>query len=100
MKNRVGDQEAPLAKSVWTNKREGRVRSGAEAGGIKSTAPLRFSNHRLTNAGYLVKIHTCPCGVQNHRRRTLFKVVPEAYYTKPLINLGFTIVGQSSIVST
>lgn len=48
MKNKVGDQEGPLAKSVWTNKRKGRVRSGAEAGGIKGTAPVRFSSHRLT----------------------------------------------------
>lgn len=28
MKNRVGDQEAPLAKSVWTNK--GKEESGLE----------------------------------------------------------------------
>lgn len=97
MKKKVVDQEGPLAKSVWTNKTEGRVRSGAEAGGLKGTAPLRFSKPL---PGCLVKIHTCPCSVQNRRRRILFKVVPEAYYTNPLINLGFAIVGQSSIMST
>lgn len=48
MKNKVGDQEGPLATSVWTNKRKGRVRSGAEEGGIKGTTPVRFSNHRPT----------------------------------------------------
>lgn len=48
MKNKVGDQEGPLATSVWTNKRKGRVRSKAEEGGIKGTTPVRFSNHRPT----------------------------------------------------
>lgn len=83
------DQQEKRKSQVWSRGRRN-----------KRHNPCEIQQPQADHYQGLVKIHTCPCGMQNRRRRILFKVVPEAYYTNPLINLGFAIVGQSSIMST
>lgn len=81
MENKAGDHEGPLTKMVQTHNREGRGRSGSRD---RNKGRNSFKNQQpLADHQCLVKINTCPCGVQNHRRRILFKVVLEGILHEP-----------------